>query len=279
MGSQHGRTGGPVIQATDRIHAVLKRDERLLEVLATASPAFEKLRNPALRRTMARLVTVEQAAKIAGLEATALLDRLNRALQSPEGGSVPEAPAPVKSTEPVRAPVPEKLIRIPADAVVECDVRDDLRAGKEPFQRILAAARTTPDGGVLKVWAIFEPAPLYAVLGRQGFTPFTERIAADDWCVWFHRDGGPSEAAKTESTLDVDADLILLDVRGLEPPEPMVRTLEALAAMPRGKTLVQLNVRVPQFLIPKLEERGFTYEVHEQSEDLVRLFIRHKQQP
>ena len=69
---------------------------------------------------------------------------------------------------------------------------------------------------------------------------------------------------------------LVLDVRGLEPPEPMVRTLEALAAMPRGKTLVQLNVRVPQFLLPKLEERGFSCEIREQSKDLVRLFIRHK---
>jgi hypothetical protein len=47
--------------------------------------------------------------------------------------------------------------------------------------------------------------------------------------------------------------------------------------MPPGRTLVQINVRVPQFLIPKLEERGFTYEVREQSAGLVRIFIRHAQ--
>lgn len=266
-----------MIQATDRIHAVLARDERLLEVLATASPTFEKLRNAALRKTMARLVTVEQAAKIAGLDANTLLDRLNRALENPDEALAATATEPPKKIDTASTPVPEALLAIPAEKVVDCDVRPDLRAGKEPFRRILDAARTTPDGGLLKVWAIFEPAPLYGVLGRQGFSHFTERIAEDDWCVWFHRDGGPEQAAAQETVeADPDAGLIMLDVRGLEPPEPMVRTLEALATMPRGKTLVQLNVRVPQFLIPKLEERGFTYEVREQSEDLVRLFIRHK---
>ena len=69
-------------------------------------------------------------------------------------------------------------------------------------------------------------------------------------------------------------DVLLLDVRGLEPPEPMVRTLEALETLPRGHTLVQLNVRVPEFLLPRLEERGFAYEIREQSPELVRVFIR-----
>ena len=66
----------------------------------------------------------------------------------------------------------------------------------------------------------------------------------------------------------------MLDVRGLEPPEPMVRTLEALEALPPGATLVQVNVRVPRMLLPQLGARGFVYEVREQGPDLVRVFIR-----
>src|SRR5690606_10728999 len=69
-------------------------------------------------------------------------------------------------------------------------------------------------------------------------------------------------------------DLVVLDVRYLEPPEPMVRTLEALEHLPAGATLLHINVRVPRFLLPRLEERGLTYEVREQAPDLVRVFIR-----
>src|SRR5690606_35855937 len=104
---------------------------------------------------------------------------------------------------------------------------------------------------------------------------FTEQLAPDDWRVWFLPGGAVRAAAPAVAAADTE-DVIVLDVRDLEPPEPMVRTLEALERMPRGKTLLQINVRVPQFLLPKLDERGFVYDIREQSPDLVRLFIRHK---
>jgi len=235
-----------VIRADDRIAAVLARDERLLDVLVAASPAFEKLRSSAMRKTMARLVTVEQAARIAGIDPAQLIDRLNAALhgQAPAVGAAISAPQGAASLP----PVPEAL-------------------------------RALPAGSVLRVRAIFEPAPLYAVLAKYGLGHVTERLADDDWRVWFHHDASAratGDVARAAIAADDDDDVIVLDVRGLEPPEPMVRTLEALAVMPRGKTLVQLNVRVPQYLLPKLEQRGFTYEVREQGPDLVRLFVRHR---
>jgi uncharacterized protein (DUF2249 family) len=267
-----------VIRAGDRVASVLAQDERLLEVFVAASPAFEKLRSAAMRKTMARLVTVEQAAKIAGVDPAQLIDRLNAAL----GGAAPAdgatfAPAPDASSLPA---IPDALRALPADRLVDLDVREDLRAGKEPFRRILDAARALPHGSVLRVRAIFEPAPLYAVLAKHGLGHATEQLGPEDWRVWFHHDDAAAASAThapAPAAVPADGDVIVLDVRGLEPPEPMVRTLEALAAMPRGKTLVQINVRVPQYLLPKLAERGFTYEVREQGPDLVRLFVRHRE--
>ena len=48
-----------MISPGDRVAAVLKQDERLIEVFASAAPALERLRNPAMRRTMARLLINE----------------------------------------------------------------------------------------------------------------------------------------------------------------------------------------------------------------------------
>lgn len=274
-----------MIKPTDRIDEVLARDPRLMTVLAQVSPTFARMGRDELPRPMARLVTVEQAARVAGLDPEELLARLNHALAHPDSAPLPLAPAAVEQAAGADADViPEAVRKVPARLVVECDVREDLRSGREPFGRIMAAARSTPDGGVLKVRATFEPAPLYAVLGKQGFSHAAERVGADDWCVWFHR-GGANQAVVHAGTSPADAPtsaapdtegVVVLDVRGLEPPEPMVRTLEALTALPRGGTLVQINVRVPQFLLPKLEEHGFTYEIREQAADLVRVFIRHQ---
>src|SRR5690606_4371077 len=85
---------------------------------------------------------------------------------------------------------------------------------------------------------------------------------------------GAAAPGEPDGAMQSEGDVVVLDVRYLEPPEPMVRTLEALEQLPAGATLVHINVRVPRFLLPRLEERGFTYEVREQGPELVRVFIR-----
>jgi tRNA 2-thiouridine synthesizing protein A len=48
----------------------------------------------------------------------------------------------------------------------------------------------------------------------------------------------------------------VLDLRGLPPPEPLVRTLEAVEALPEGDELVVLTERRPVHLLSLLLERG-----------------------
>jgi len=172
---------------------------------------------------------------------------------------------------------PEALRHVAAELIVHADVRDELRAGREPFALIMAARRALQPGGALCVRAIFEPVPLYTVMKRQGLTHVTEQRAPDDWVVWFFDgDDAPqdSPAPVAAPPASTGSDVQVLDVRGLEPPEPMERTLAALEQLPADATLVQVNERIPRFLLPLLEERGFTYEVRSQDDRLVRTFIR-----
>jgi uncharacterized protein (DUF2249 family) len=298
-----------VIRGTDRVSTVLARDESLVDVFAELSPAFERLRNPMMRRVMARLVTIDQAARMGGVDAVTLLERLNahssstppRPAPGPDGaaavppstGGAPRVSAfadnvPEAAPSPTRESIdhPAALARIAPEHIVTIDVRDELRAGREPFTLIMAAHRKVPEGGALCVRAIFEPVPLYAVMRRHNLVHFTMQRAADDWLVWFFPPDESDAARDATARRDADAapadarsgepddGVVVLDVRGLEPPEPMLRTLAALEALPTGGTLVQVNVRVPQFLLPMLGERGYSYEIREQSTDLVRLFIR-----
>ena len=57
-----------------------------------------------------------------------------------------------------------------------------------------------------------------------------------------------------------------LDNRGLEPPLPMMRTLEAYELLLPGETLIIHNDRVPVYLLPQLEDRGAEYLVHPQQD-------------
>jgi len=288
-----------VIRKSDRVSTVLRADESLINVFVALSPAFERLRNPGMRKVMSRLVTVEQAARMAGVDPEELVSRLNEGGRDADfaHGRNEEEESTGSGAEAGPADPPARLQAIPAEAIVELDVRDDLRRGHEPFSRIMAARREVPAGGALRLRAIFEPVPLYAVMEKQGFAHHTRQLGPEDWSVWFYPadeeelqrpegDGGetaapeassagrqPSSTAATAADTGEDDGVVVLDVRGLEPPEPMVRTLAALENLPPGETLVQLNVRVPQFLLPRLEERGFAYEIREQSPELVRVFI------
>jgi TusA-related sulfurtransferase len=153
---------------------------------------------------------------------------------------------------------------------VEVDVRDDIRVGGEPFPRILAAVKALEPSEVLVVRAPFEPAPLYAVLGRRGLAHWTERVGVDDWRVWFWFESiADAPAAPTPP-----AGGATVDVRGLEPPLPMVQVLERLEALEPGATLTVLHERRPMLLYAQLDARGFGHETDELEPGLVRIVIR-----
>jgi uncharacterized protein (DUF2249 family) len=173
--------------------------------------------------------------------------------------------------------MPAALQALQAADIVDLDVRDDLRQGREPFSRIMAARRSLPPGAVLRLRATIEPVPLYGVMERQGLTHWTEQLGPEDWRIWFHPPAAQTSRGSCGTTTPRSApEPVVLDVRDLEPPEPMVRTLQALEDLPPDGTLIQLNVRVPRFLLPQLDERGFSYEVHEEAPERVRLVIRHR---
>ena len=62
----------------------------------------------------------------------------------------------------------------------------------------------------------------------------------------------------------VNESTVTLDVRGLEPPQPLVVILEALEGLPEGAELHARTDRRPMHLYPLLEQRGFTGESEEQ---------------
>lgn len=173
---------------------------------------------------------------------------------------------------------PAALDRLPETARVYLDVREDLRAGREPFARIMAAVDALGPDGVLILRAPFEPLPLYRVLARRGFAHWTESGEAEDWRVWFYREDAPTDPAATAAGSAGAAPpasdaTVQLDVRGLEPPLPMVRVLEAVETLAPGQRLEVLHHRRPIFLYPQLEERGCRHATDEPEPGLVRIAI------
>jgi len=156
---------------------------------------------------------------------------------------------------------------------VYLDVREDIRRGQEPFARIMAAVNALADDQVLVLRVPFEPIPLYGVLGKRGFAHRTERRALDDWSVSFYRDAAP-HGAPTAVPAPPGRRRTVLDVRGLEPPQPMLRVLQEIDRLGPGAELEVHHDRRPIFLYPQLDERSFVHETDEPEPGLVRILIR-----
>lgn len=146
---------------------------------------------------------------------------------------------------------------------VDVDVRPILRAGGEPFELIMSAVNALAPGQGLRLFATFEPTPLFHVLGARGFSHVAKPIDGGDWEVLFQPsgavrpDGAPARPASGDGAWP--APVRRLDLRDLDPPEPMVRILAALEAMAAGEVLAALLCREPVFLLPELAKRGHAW--------------------
>lgn len=155
------------------------------------------------------------------------------------------------------------------------DVREDLRRGLAPFDKIMAAAAKVAAGETLVLVAPFEPLPLFKVLEQQGFTHAAQQTRDGDWEVRFTRSGRVqpkiassiiSKSAPCRDASSVQVEAIELDARGLQPPQPLVTILEALATLPGNAELHARTDRRPMHLYAELETRGFTGDTQEQED-------------
>lgn len=64
-----------------------------------------------------------------------------------------------------------------------------------------------------------------------------------------------------------------IDNRGLEPPQPMMRTLKTLDKLKSGESLSIINDRRPLFLYEELDDRGYAHETEAQEDGSFKITI------
>ncbi|SFE63271.1 TusA-related sulfurtransferase [Paenibacillus algorifonticola] len=193
--------------------------------------------------------------------------------------------------------------------IVELDVRPYLRQKLEPFQLIMDQVKELEIHDVLVLHATFKPTPLLGLMKVKGYANKVQQVGPEHWSVTFvnkknksflqawdaEPDAAMEEAVKEEPTKtkaaadELSAEthpaaalnssehsgtkIIRLDNRGLEPPQPMIRTLNALEKLNAGDEVVIHNDRVPVFLIEELNSLGYAFTIEEQEDGSAQVFI------
>ena len=267
------------IDANTKIAAILKANPDALEAIVSISPKFNKLRNPVLRKLMAPRASIHTACQIADCSMDDFFEKL-----APLGFQADKTVA--AKEEELPAPVPSFMDNIDENKIEVLDVRSVIENGEDPFKLIMKKIKQLPNDTVLKLVNTFEPAPLITILGKQGFDYFVEHENENLVNTFFYKKTEATAMAEEKQSSGEDWDntlkqfennLVTIDVRSLEMPQPMMTILEALETLPVGKALFVYHKRIPVFLLPELKERNFDYRIKEISDNEVHLLIFHSQ--
>ncbi|MCF6243298.1 MAG: DUF2249 domain-containing protein, partial [Bacteroidales bacterium] len=253
------------ISANTKISEILKAHKKAIDVIADINPHFKKLRNPVLRKILASRVDIETAAKIGGVDPQVFFDKLKLIGFKPVNNTNTDN----KQDNNIKN---KNMVDINSDKITVLDVRDDLAKGIDPFNQIMETVKNFKEGDILKIVNTFEPSPIINVLKQKGFISRVEHISDKEIHTYLQKIAEDKseeinkQAIEKAKTDDLDAVLASfkenfkeIDVRDLEMPEPMVKILEELKQLPDNFALYVHHKKVPQFLLPQLDERGYVY--------------------
>ena len=157
--------------------------------------------------------------------------------------------------------------------IVELDVRPILGSGKDPFMDIMEKVKGLNDDETLMIINTFEPVPLYSVLAKKGYGHKTVNENGV-WKIYFFKEDVPVAADSVgKGKSEFNEEVFELDVRNLEPPEPMVRILETLPKLSDNTVLVVHHHREPLMLYDKLAERGYSATTNKIKENYYKVAI------
>ncbi len=131
--------------------------------------------------------------------------------------------------------------------VLALDVRPILARGVDPLVDVLAVIATLAPTSAVVVTAPFQPKPLVALLTGRG-----HRVTAH---------AGPN--GLWSLVVIVDSALPCLDLRDLEPPEPLEQLLTHAARLRPHTALLAHLPRNPRLALPQLQARGHAVQVAE----------------
>ena len=149
----------PILPST-KVATLLDRYPELEKVLIELAPPFKKLKNPFLRKGVAKVASLGQAAAVGGMPVDELVNKLRAAV-----GQEPVALGDSGKTVSYFSSQPEwfdatKIVASIDETVIDPD--------KMPIVSVLQRAVTLQPGEMLELVTTFLPAPGIEIMKRKG---------------------------------------------------------------------------------------------------------------
>jgi hypothetical protein len=152
-----------IITPKTRVGELLDTYPELESVLLELSPAFKKLKNPVLRKTVGKVATLQQAAALGNISVTELINTL----RSEVGQQLFEGEV---SGDDINYEKPAWLD--PAKVSVSFDASPLIDSGQNPMQEVLGQLELTNTGEIFLLTTPFVPAPIIELISKRGYAHY-----------------------------------------------------------------------------------------------------------
>jgi len=157
---------------------LLNSREDMKDILIKINPKFKKLNNPVLRRTLAKIAGVKQAAIVGGMDPLDLLNQLREAVgQTPIDIMTPEGE--VKAEE-----APEWILQETKQTLNANEMLDQER---NPLAELHKALKAINVGEVVTIEADFQPEPLMDEMLKAGHDVFAREVAENHFITYIKK--------------------------------------------------------------------------------------------
>lgn len=139
-----------IISPKTKVLQLIETYPNLENVLIDYVPAFKKLKNPILRKTVAKIATLQQAATIGNVKVEDLINLLRK--------EVGQDTISLADDVSYNTTQPAWFDRLKVKK--ETDIREMLNAGEQPVNQVIAELNNLESDEIFLVIAPFIPAPL-----------------------------------------------------------------------------------------------------------------------
>jgi hypothetical protein len=168
-----------VISPKTKVMQLLDAYPELENLLINTVPAFEKLKNPVLRKTVARITSLQQAAAIGGVKVEDLINTLRQAVGQDQ-----------IAEDAVTQYITDQPSWFDESQVVKSfDAQPMLAAGEHPVNQVMADLADLSVGTIYKLTAPFLPAPLIDKATSLGFSHWIDQQAEALYIIYFYQSG------------------------------------------------------------------------------------------
>ena len=166
----------PLITPQTRVGEFLVNYPEHEDLLISLSPAFQKLKNPVLRRTIGRVATFQQIAVVGNVPLETIINTLRSAAGQNQTNEIMDNNTLSQ----------DKPSWFEANKITETlDAREMLQAGQHPLAEVISRTSELQPGNIFELVTPFMPMPLIEKVKANGLSAYTASVTDSEIHTYF----------------------------------------------------------------------------------------------